>query len=109
MTFTCNLKEGSKSEKWTGKIVSLEDFGSHYQMRIESRSGITVIFGETTFGNFACMPDFNAGCHLATFDDEFYNTEKLVSVMNPVDGVTVARALSVLFENIEKECDFNDY
>lgn len=103
MTFTCNLKEGSNLEKWTGKIISLEDFGSHYQMRIESRSGITVLFGKTSFGNFACMPDFNAGCHLASFNDEFYNTEKLISVLNPIDGVTVARALYVLFDN-HKRC-----
>ena len=105
MTFICTLKTDQKLEKWSGKIVDLEDFGSHYQMRIESRSGITVLFGETTFGNFACLPDFSVGCHLATFDDEFYNTEKLVSVLNPIDGVTVARALYVLFENLEDNGD----
>ena len=100
MTFTCSFINDNKLEKWSGKIVVLEDFGSHYQMRIESRSGITVIFGKSTYGNFACMPDFGVGCHLATFDDEFYNTEKLTRVLNPVDGITIAKALSVLFKNL---------
>lgn len=93
MTFTCSMKNGHKLEKWPGRIEWFKNFGSHYQMRIESRSGITVLFGKTSFGNFACMPDFEVGCHLASLDDEFYNIERLVSALNPVDGITVARTL----------------
>lgn len=103
MTFTCTKRWGTKSEKWSGRITSLKNYGSYYEMRIDSLSGITVVFGETSFGNFACMPDFNAGCHLASFDDEFYNTEKLTFAMNPVDGITVARALKVFYENLRKD------
>jgi hypothetical protein len=47
-------------------------------MRIESLSGITVVFGKTSLGNFACMPDFKAGCYLAELDNEFYNSQKLI-------------------------------
>jgi len=38
-------------------------YGSYYEMQIESLSGIKVIFGKTSYGNFACIPDFNAGCY----------------------------------------------
>ena len=43
--------------------------------------------------NFVCLPDFGAGCHLNEFNDEFYNTQKLSNVINPADGITVAKGL----------------
>ena len=89
MFFKCN----SNIEKWSGEIIKEHNYGSHHEIRIESRSGITVLFGKTSMGNFACMPDFNAGCHLAELDNNFYNTEKLTNVINHIDGITVANAL----------------
>lgn len=101
MTFKCSYKK----DKWIGKIYMFKDYGSHIEIRIESLSSITVVFGKTSLGYFACMPDFKASCHLIEPENEAYNTEKLVSVMNTIDGITVARALSVLFDNLRKEDD----
>jgi len=96
MTFDCYYRK----EMWTGKISMFNDYGSHIEMRIESLSSITVLFGRSSLGYFACMPDFKASCHLIHPENERYNKEKLISVMNPIDGITVARALNVLFENL---------
>jgi len=46
------------------------------------------------------MPDFGAGCHLAEFDDIFYNSEKLCHVLGKVDGVTVANAIACFYEEL---------
>lgn len=96
MTFDCCYRK----EMWTGEISMFNDYGSHIEMRIESLSSITVLFGRSSLGYFACMPDFKASCHLIHPENETYNKEKLISVMNPIDGITVARALNVLFENL---------
>jgi hypothetical protein len=92
--FLCQYENKKDKQTWSGQITSLYNYGSHYEMRIESRSGITVLFGKTSMGSFACMPDFSAGCHLAELDNEFYSKQKLFNVINPVDAITVARALS---------------
>jgi hypothetical protein len=55
-----------------------------------------VIFGKTSRGYFACMPDFNVGCHLVNLNDIFWNTERLIATLGIADGVTVASALSFL-------------
>ena len=89
MTFKCSYDH----QKWTGNIIQKHNYGSHFEIRIESRSSITILFGKTSMGNFACLPDYGAGCHLAELDNEFYNTEKLINVINPVDGITVANGL----------------
>lgn len=101
MTFNCYYQK----KKWPGRIINFEDYGRYFEIRVESLSSITVIFGKTSLGFFACMPDYEAGCHLIEPKNEAYNREKLTSVMNPIDGITVARALYVLFKDLEKKID----
>jgi len=102
MVFECISRTSRRNERWTGKITEFENHGSHYEMRIDSRSGILVIFGKTTQGGFACMPDFGAGCHLVNLKDKFWNTEKLSNVLGKVDGITVAEALFTIADRVEK-------
>lgn len=101
MTFNCYYRKN----KWAGKITMFKDYGSHLEMRVESLSSITILFGRTSLGYFACMPDFKASCHLIEPENEAYNREKLISVMNTIDGITIARALCVLFDNLKKNGD----
>jgi hypothetical protein len=85
-----------KNEYWTGLITHFSKYGNLYEIVIESRSRIHVIFGKTNQGNFACIPDFGVGCHLVNLNDEFWNTEMLIRKLGVVDGVTVASALIAL-------------
>ena len=96
MIFECVGKNFKGSEHWKGVIRDFRRYASHCEFRIESRSGIMVIVGKTTYGGFACMPDFGAGCHLSRPNDRFWNTESLTEVLGEVDGITVATALQVL-------------
>lgn len=98
ISFECIKKGKRKTERWSGIVPGIIQHGSHYEIRIESRSGIMVVFGKTSRGGFACMPDFGVGCHLVDLKNIFWNTEKLTKVLGEVDGITVARALYVLDE-----------
>ena len=100
MVFKCEYKTKRRTESWTGSILSFINYGSHIEIRIVSRSSILVLLGKTSQGNFACMPDFGAGCHLANLKDQFYSTEKLVRVLGKVDGITVASALASIADKI---------
>ncbi|MGH4117879.1 hypothetical protein [Clostridium sp.] len=100
MVFQCVNQSKKGKETWTGSITSIVNYGSHYEIRIDSRSGILVLIGKTSMGNFACMPDFGAGCHLGTLDDKFYSTEKLSNVLGKIDGITVASALYSIADKI---------
>lgn len=100
MVFECVNKRKHGSEKWIGKIINLKSYGAHYEIEIESRSKILVLYGKTTSGAFACMPDFGAGCYIVNPEDEFWNTEQLTRVLGKVDGITVAAALKVLADKI---------
>lgn len=99
--FECINQTKKTKETWTGRIISMINYGSHFEIQIQSRSSILVLLGKTSLGNFACMPDFGAGCHLAKLKDKFYSTEKLVSVIGKVDGITVASALAAIADEID--------
>lgn len=78
-----------------------KNYGTHYEFFIQSRSSIMVIFGITSRGYFACMPDFNVGCHLVNLNDMFWNSERLSMVLGTVDGITVASALVALASELK--------
>lgn len=99
--FECTMKKGKKIEKWSGMITNLSKFGSHYELKIESRSGFIVVIGKTNHGNFACIPDYDVGCHLSKLKDLFWNSERLCGIMNGVDAITVAHALQAVAEHID--------
>ena len=96
-TFICKHRKKS----WSGSISLFKAHGTHYEFLIQSRSSIMVVFGKTSRGYFACMPDFNAGCHLVKLNDVFWNSERLIAVLGVVDGVTVASALLYLHKELE--------
>jgi hypothetical protein len=99
--FHCELKTKDRNESWTGKITKLVNYGSHYEIRIESRTGITVLIGICEQGNFDSIPDWNAGCYLSSLKDSFWNKERLCDALGLVDGITVTSALYSLADYIK--------
>ncbi len=98
--FKCRMETEDGIEVWDGIIPRFTKYKSHYEIRIEARSGIMVVFGKSSRGNWACIPDWDAGCYLSNLDDIFWNTERLTRVLGPVDGITVATALYALKDEI---------
>jgi hypothetical protein len=96
-TFKCKHKK----ESWSGSISAFKNFGTHYEFWIQSRSSIMVIFGKTSRGYFACMPDFNVGCHLVQLNDFFWNKERLTQILGAADGITVASSLVFLANDLK--------
>jgi len=101
VSFECQMKTDGGIERWKGNIPGFVNYGSHFEVRIESRSGIMVLFGKTSQGGFACMPDYDTGCHLSNLKDKYWNTERLTTVLGEVDGITVAQALYVLADKVD--------
>lgn len=96
ISFMCSIgdRDHLASESWEARIAYIKNYGSHYEMRIQSYYGsILILFGRTAFGYFACIPDFEAGCHLSYLKDTFWNTEQLTKIIDEITGITVAQAL----------------
>jgi len=96
VVFLCHEKIGRRSENWTGRVTSLINHGSHYEIHISSRSGFVFLIGRYINGGFISIPAFDVGSDLADYGDYFWNNERLSAIMNPVDAATVAEALRAL-------------
>lgn len=94
--FCCRCRIGKRSQHWRGAITRLINYGSHYEINVDSRSGFTFFVGKCMSGSFISIPAFDAGSSLADYDDYCWNNERLASIMNPVDATTVAEALRTL-------------
>lgn len=102
MAFSCSFSWEEEIHSWEGAVDQIIPFGSHYEVRLSGPSGIRLLLGKSTTGLFACIPDFQAGCHLSTLQDEFYNRERLTRALgNPIGGTTIAAALKVLSGTID--------
>ena len=99
IAFHCREKIGRKFEQWDGYVKNIRNYGSHYEILIESRSGFLFMIGKYVNGAFISIPAFGVGCDLSSYNDYFWNNEKLARLMNPVDAATVAEALRTLHKN----------
>jgi len=104
MLINCSYKpkHSKQKEYWQCKVNYVKNFGSSTEIQLTSRSSIFLTVCESSRGYLACVPDFEAGCYLADFNDTFWNTEKLSAALNNmVDGITIASALKHLSEHIK--------
>ncbi len=101
MYFDCVWQHDEGIDEWDGYISQLQKANGHYEMLIESRSSLRVVFGTFSLGGFACLPDLQVGCYLVNLKDRFWNTEKLVSILGHVDGITVATALYSISDSVK--------
>ncbi len=96
LNFHCREKIGTHYEQWDGHIKQIQNYGSHYEIQIESRSAFLSIVGKYINGAFISIPAFGVGCDISYYSDYYWNKEHLSRFMNPVDAATVAEALRVL-------------
>lgn len=101
--FRCSYQwDRDERDDWDGVVKQINRFGSHYEIFITSRSSVRVLIGRSTTGLFACIPDFDAGCHLSSLNDTYYNSERLIRALeDPVDGTTIACALKALSNTLK--------
>lgn len=94
MEYTCILRHGSHRERWTGKLTLLQKGPGQYEAEISGRGTyFHVLAGQHKYGNYLCIPNHDIGCELSDFSDIFWNEERLRSLMQAVDAVTVATGL----------------
>jgi hypothetical protein len=96
MEFECSLKINKDFENWKGKITYYNIEDDILEMHVESRSYLHIILGRTQYGNFVCIPNYDAGCYLSTLSDFFWNSEKLSKLIGKIDGITAAAAIKYI-------------
>lgn len=101
MNFVCLEQIDTEFESWKGTITKFTSYKNHYEINIESRSNIIVLFGKSSQGGFVCIPDLAFGCQIVDLRCKFCNAEQLTTILGKVDAMTVATALFTLSDKID--------
>lgn len=64
-------------ESWSGEIILLQDT-EPFQMIVNAHGySFNIIFGHGICCNYLCIPNWNVGAELSSFDDKFWNKESI--------------------------------
>lgn len=94
----------SPSRKWGGEIIPIQLSEEPYEVEIKARgSWFHVLIGHYRNGRFICIPNWNVGTEMASYEDVFWNRERLekYTKLGKVDASSVACGLAVLAECFE--------
>ncbi len=94
----------SPSRKWEGEIIPIQLSKEPYEVEINARdSWFHVLIGHHCYGRFICIPNWNVGTEMSSFEDVFWNRERLeqYTKLNRVDASSVACGLAALAEHFE--------
>ena len=93
--FECKGEPGMQPKSWDGTLRILRH-GEFCEAEVEARgSHFHLVMGKHSYGNFVCIPNWNAGTEISLPDDIFWNTERLQNStpLKKVDACSVASAL----------------
>ena len=99
----------SHNKEQSGKIRLLSDCDP-LEMDVEANGWLFhVLIGEYQYGRYICIPNWNIGSEYATFDDEFWNRERLNNTgLHPDNVSAIVRAVAVagkwLYKYQRDEC-----
>ena len=97
MKFNCIYRTTKRIQNWEGTIELIGQVNDYIESVITGRgSYFHVISGPQINGNFICIPNYETGNELSTYDDVFWNTERLSKSLGIIDAVTVATGLKYL-------------
>ncbi len=97
MDFTCSHKSKKRTQTWSGTIKIINYSENHIEASMTGRgSYFHVITGPQINGNYICIPNYNVGSELSSYDDLFWNKEQLSGSMGIIDATTVATGLTYL-------------
>lgn len=94
LRFRCSDPTAPPVDAWDARILSCQPVLDAHVVRFDGgSSSFLAVVGSTESGPFLCLPDWMVAASLSDYNDSFYNLERLVPLLGPVDATTVACAL----------------
>ncbi len=93
----CSTTLNDKKEVWQANLKSITNYGNYYEAIIEARSThFNMLVGYTDDYNWLSLPIQEVSCSLASFDDIFWNEERLSGLIGVVDATTIATVIAFI-------------
>lgn len=95
----CTYEDG-ETKTWTARWEIVNLTYECTELCISGRgSSFHVVLGDCISGKFMCIPGINKGCALSKWSDTFWNTERISTILNKTDAVTIAIGLNDFYRS----------
>lgn len=95
--YKCIHRTSSRIQTWEGTIKPISRNNEYIEAVITGKgSCLHVITGPQINGNFICIPNYDIGSELSSYDDVFWNKERLSRSLGIIDATTVATGLKYI-------------
>lgn len=93
----CSTTLNDKRETWHASLKSITNYENYYEASIEARSThFNMLVGQADSYNWVALPIQEVSCSLASFDDIFWNEERLSSLIGAIDATTIASTIAFI-------------
>ena len=97
LEYPCSCEANGKTINWRCTLAILDHTGPLVETEVTGKgSSFHLLVGPQENGHFACIPNWNIGCELASYSDTFWNREQLRELLNPIDAETVVMGIAQL-------------
>lgn len=98
--FDCKSRVSPHSASWKGTVDIIKK-GDPCEAEVQARgSCFHILLGTHMYGNYICVPEWNIGTEVSSYEDIFWNEERIRSLGNikKADAVSLACAIKCIGE-----------
>ena len=93
----CKTSIDNKKYTWKAILKSFINHNDYYEAVIEARgSSIHLLVGKSDSFSWLALPFLDVSTTLSSFDDIFWNEEKLSLLINPIDSASVVYTIAFI-------------
>lgn len=95
-------KKRKEEKEWKVKIQRLNATNNGFEASILADNWLFhVVVGKFKYGYYLCVPNWNVGIELASYQDTFWNLEQLVKVMKRKNAISIVTSVKYIYEYLE--------
>lgn len=93
----CHDVINDKKETWQATLKMVLNHDTYYEAIVEARcTSFSLLVGSADTYNWVALPIQEVSCSLSSFDDIFWNQERLSQLISPIDATTIAYTIAFI-------------
>ena len=89
-------------KKWKTTVERLNKTNTGFEASITAGSWLFhIVVGKFRYGYYLCIPNWNVGIELASYQDTFWNLEQLIKVMERKKAISIITSVKYVSQHLE--------
>lgn len=95
-------KKKREEKEWKATVERLHKTNTGFEASIDVNNWLFyIVVGRFEYGYYLCIPNWNIGIELSSYQDTFWNLEQLTKVMKRKDAISIITSIKHISEHLE--------